>query len=120
MGSCGEAHVQIVAVDSASDYIFKSTLACFYVGKSINATDRDFVGDDLLAELNRIIENMNLLKENMEKQSRQMQQQSDDLNKKVATGYFVGEKGDKGDKGDQGEAPEMFLTNGVLYAKYQN
>ena len=119
LGSCGEAHVQIVAIDSNSDYIFKSSVACFYVSQSINAVDKDFVGDDLLSQLNDIIDNMNSLKEKLQKQSSQMQQLSDDLHTKVANGFFVGEKGDKGDKGEKGDAPTMFVSNGVLYAEYQ-
>ncbi|MBR2302601.1 MAG: hypothetical protein IKA42_02225 [Clostridia bacterium] len=120
LGSCGEAHVQIVAVDSASDYVFKSTVACFYVGQSINATDRDFVGDDLLSQLNKIITDMTSLKEKLQKQSQQMQEQSNDLKNKAESGYFTGAKGDKGEKGDRGESPQVFLNNGILYAEYQN
>ena len=118
--SCGEAHVQIVVADSVSDYIFKSSVACFYVSQSINAVDKDFVGDDLLLQLNNIIDDMNSLKEKIQKQSVQMQQLSDDLHTKVNNGFFVGEKGEKGDKGEKGETPTLFLQDGVLYAEYQN
>jgi len=95
-------------------------VACFYVSQSINAVDKDFVGDDLLLQLNNIIDDMNSLKEKIQKQSVQMQQLSDDLHTKVNNGFFVGEKGEKGDRGEKGETPTLFLQDGVLYAEYQN
>ena len=54
----GEARVQIVATDQNSDYIFKSSIATFFVSQSINATDKSFVRDDLLAKIDKLIAGM--------------------------------------------------------------
>ena len=110
----GEAQVQIVATDKNSDYIFKSSVASFFVSQSINATDKDFVRDDLLANINKLLDEMYKTNQNTAQTGEQLQSLVDDVNQKLSDGEFVGEKGEKGDKGD---VPLFQLEDGHLYTR---
>lgn len=119
----GEAQVQIVATDQNSGYVFKSSVATFFVAQSINATEQDFELLDLLTKLNQLYQQTSAIKDGAEQTMKQMQSLFDTLNTKLANGDFVGEKGDmgdKGEKGDTGDSPTILLQDGVLYAEYQN
>ena len=42
----GEAQIQVVAIQNGGDYIFKSQIATFFVGESINASNKQFFSKD--------------------------------------------------------------------------
>lgn len=107
----GEAQVQVVATDE-SGYVFKSSVATFFVAQSINAVDQDFEVADLLTQINKLFNQTHDIKNQAEQTQQQMQNLIDLVNQKLANGDFVGAKGDKGD------VPTMYIQNGMLYAEF--
>ena len=115
----GEAQVQVI-VNTDEGYVFKSSVATFFVAQSINAVDQDFEYLDLLAQLNKLANQTQNIKQQAEQTQLQMQNLLDQINDKLAKGEFVGDKGDKGDKGEKGDTPSLYIQNGVLFAKFFN
>ena len=107
----GEAQVQVVATDD-DGYVFKSSVATFFVSQSINATSQDFETLDLLASLNKICKQTIEAKDSVQLTKQQMEQMIALVQTKLDNGELVGDKGDKGD------TPNVYLDNGVLYAEF--
>ncbi len=107
----GEAQVQVVATDE-SGYVFKSSVATFFVAQSINAFDQDFEVADLLTQIIKLFKQSESIKIQAEQSQQQMQSLIDLVSQKLTNGDFVGQKG------DNGKTPTMYIQNGMLYAEF--
>lgn len=117
----GEAQLQVVAIQNDGEYIFKSQIATFFVGESINAVRQQVFSKDFLSEANEIMREISGFKQGLVDTEKRLADLIAAVQAKLDNGEFVGEqgiRGDKGEKGDKGDTPVMSIIDGDLYATY--
>jgi len=108
----GEAQLQIVAIQNDGEYIFKSQIATFFVGESINATNKEVFGTDFLAEANKLVDRLHALRQQTEQTEQRLADLIDTITTKLDNGEFVGRQG------DDGKTPTLLIVDGDLFANY--